>query len=160
MSEDKTEHSQKKVDIYRDTPIRYLGYSNEVGEAFRSIIGAKLVWSTYGLATAYVLADTFSKTKEMYNETKHHKMQLKKTIYVASDTLIWQMFASVIIPGFTINRTCALVNLILEKNKVFPSSIRKWVVTSIGLATIPFIIRPIDNLVDDVLDVTLRKLSP
>ena len=25
----------KEVDIYRDTPVRFLGYANEVGESFR-----------------------------------------------------------------------------------------------------------------------------
>ena len=26
------------VDIYRDTPVRLLGYANEVGEAFRALV--------------------------------------------------------------------------------------------------------------------------
>ena len=34
MSEDKT----AEVDIYRDTPVRLLGYANEVGEAFRALV--------------------------------------------------------------------------------------------------------------------------
>ena len=29
-----------EVDIYRDTPVRLLGYANEVGEAFRALVGA------------------------------------------------------------------------------------------------------------------------
>ena len=28
----------KEVDIYRDTPVRLLGYANEVGEAFRALV--------------------------------------------------------------------------------------------------------------------------
>ena len=27
-----------EVDIYRDTPVRFLGYANEVGEAFRALV--------------------------------------------------------------------------------------------------------------------------
>jgi hypothetical protein len=27
-----------EVDIYRDTPVRLLGYANEVGEAFRALV--------------------------------------------------------------------------------------------------------------------------
>ena len=27
-----------EVDIYRDTPLRYAGYANEVGEAFRALV--------------------------------------------------------------------------------------------------------------------------
>uniref|UniRef100_A0A1Y1KBC9 Mitochondrial fission process protein 1 n=1 Tax=Photinus pyralis TaxID=7054 RepID=A0A1Y1KBC9_PHOPY len=55
-----------EIDIYRDTPIRYLGYANEIGEAFRSMIGPKWVAVTYGVATTYVLADTASKTKDAH----------------------------------------------------------------------------------------------
>ena len=29
------EEDNKEVDIYRDTPVRFLGYANEVGESFR-----------------------------------------------------------------------------------------------------------------------------
>lgn len=42
------------------------GYANEVGEAFRSIIGTKWVNVTYGIATLYVLADTGHKSVESY----------------------------------------------------------------------------------------------
>ena len=31
-------HPDLAVDIYRDTPVRYLGYANEVGEAFRALV--------------------------------------------------------------------------------------------------------------------------
>ena len=29
------EEDKKVVDLYRDTPVRFLGYANEVGESFR-----------------------------------------------------------------------------------------------------------------------------
>lgn len=47
--------------------IIFSGYANEVGEAFRSIIGSKWVTVSYGIATAYVIADTVHKTKNMHN---------------------------------------------------------------------------------------------
>lgn len=77
----------KELDLYRQTPVRYLGkitiklitdatgqkhlkllagYSNEVGEAFRSIIGSKWVNFTYAVATVYVLADTTDKSIKSY----------------------------------------------------------------------------------------------
>ena len=62
---------------WRDTPLRYLGYANEVGEAFRALMHVRYVeylyfrvelifhdrWvrATYGVASAYVLADTYDK---------------------------------------------------------------------------------------------------
>ena len=41
------------ADIWRDTPLRYMGYANEVGEAFRPLF-PKLVRPSYGVAFAYV----------------------------------------------------------------------------------------------------------
>lgn len=81
----------------------------------------------------------------------------KKTVFVAIDTLTWQMLASVVIPGFTINRVCAGAGFLLTK---VPKVNRKWCVTAIGLSVIPFIIKPIDDFVDKVLDETLRKYAP
>lgn len=96
----------------------------------------------------------------LFQSNLNEKNHLKKVIYTTTDTLVWQMLASVIIPGFTINRVCALSNLLLKKSEKLPKNTRRWVVTGIGLATIPFIIKPIDDLVDYVLDESIRKLQP
>lgn len=81
----------------------------------------------------------------------------KKTAFVAIDTLTWQMLASVVFPGVTINRICAASGFLLKR---VPSVARKWTVTAIGLTAIPFIIRPIDDFVDVILDGSLRKFAP
>ncbi|XP_017769197.1 PREDICTED: mitochondrial fission process protein 1 [Nicrophorus vespilloides] len=143
-------------DLYRDTPVRYLGYANEVGEAFRKIIGGKWVAATYGVATLYVLADTYDKSSKCHDGGA----ATKKVVYTAADTLLWQMLASVAIPGLTINRVCAASAYLLKNNKNLGKMPKKWAVTAIGLATIPIIIKPIDHMVDTVLDNTFRKLSP
>ena len=56
---------EKEIDIYRDTPVRLLGYANEVGEAFRALVNVKAVYASYGLASAYVLADTYDKASKV-----------------------------------------------------------------------------------------------
>jgi len=45
--------------------IFFLGYANEVGEAFRPSIHVSWVRLSYGIASAYVLADTLDKTLKM-----------------------------------------------------------------------------------------------
>lgn len=40
------------------------GYANEVGEAFRSLVPAAVVWLSYGVASSYVLADAIDKGKK------------------------------------------------------------------------------------------------
>ena len=59
-----------EVDIYRDTPVRFLGYANEVGEAFRALVHVNWVRFSYGVASAYVLADTYDKVR-CTNYLKH-----------------------------------------------------------------------------------------
>jgi hypothetical protein len=49
-----------KVDIFRDTWVRYIGYANEVGESFRPLF-PRLVAPTYIAAFGYVLGDANSK---------------------------------------------------------------------------------------------------
>jgi fission process protein 1 len=81
----------------------------------------------------------------------------RKVIVAGVDTLIWQSFASVIIPGITINRLCAGSLFVLKKTTKLPKTPRKWITTAIGLVSIPFIIKPIDRLVDYAMDDTFRK---
>jgi fission process protein 1 len=57
---------KKEVDWFRDSPLRLTGYANEVGEAFRSQMHVRWVWASYGVASAYVLADTAHKASLAY----------------------------------------------------------------------------------------------
>lgn len=43
----------------------FSGYANEVGEAFRALTPLWFVRSTYGVSSAYVVADTYDKAKRM-----------------------------------------------------------------------------------------------
>ena len=65
MSEQEPE---KEYDIYRDSLLRYCGYANEVGEAFRAQTAHMTykgfngpVSLTYAIATAYCAADALDK---------------------------------------------------------------------------------------------------
>ena len=88
----------------------------------------------------------------MNDSKKYHQ------VFIAGiDTLIWQSFASVIVPGITINRVCALSLYMLKYRTKLPAKAQKLITTGIGLACIPFIVKPIDLLVDFVMDETFRK---
>ncbi len=52
-------------DLWRETPLRYLGYANELGESFRSIV-PRFVKPSYGLAFGYVLCDTVDKVYKVH----------------------------------------------------------------------------------------------
>ena len=68
------------------------------------------------------------------------------------ETLVWQGLASVVIPGYTINRVCALSHLLLVRQRMLRHQLgspvlRRWTVTAVGLGCIPLIIQPIDRCV-------------
>ncbi|CAM9999152.1 unnamed protein product, partial [Laminaria digitata] len=59
--EEGEEGEEGEVDIFRDTALRYMGYANEVGEAFRPLIPGFAVVVSYAVAIAYVSADAVAK---------------------------------------------------------------------------------------------------
>lgn len=152
------EKPSKTVDIYRDTWVRLLGYANEVGESFRALVPVSLVWGSYAVATAYVTADAVDKGKKAAVAHGDNPGKTTQVAVAVVDTFVWQALASVIIPGFTINRVCAASLFLLGRTTKWPLPVRKWTTTAIGLSTIPFIITPIDRSVDFLLDSSLRKV--
>ena len=138
------------MDIYRDTPLRYLGYANELAECFRYI----LPWSIkvgYTLAFSYVFADTLDKAKKQY-EMAGNKFS-RRLFVQTGDVFIWQILASVCLPGYVIHQLVKVSKMILPMT----GAIGHFGPTVIGLASIPFIVHPIDNFVDFVMDNTYRK---
>jgi fission process protein 1 len=149
-----------EVDIFRDTPVRFLGYANEVGEAFRSLVSKTIVHGSYAVAFGYVFMDVIDKARKtlrIENE-KRSISPYNQTSKVGVDCFVWQTFASVLIPGFTINRICFTSLLLL--NKVNKNNLRfnKILTTAIGLGSIPIIIHPIDHFCHQVMDKTLRPV--
>ena len=62
-----SESEKQEVDIFRDTPLRYAGYCNEVGESFRYIFPGFVVPS-YIVSFGYCFADTFDKGSKQYKK--------------------------------------------------------------------------------------------
>ena len=109
--------------IFRSPPLRFLGYANEVGEAFRPLVPPPFVISTYIIAGVYVLCDcgniyklasegnAIKEDDEEVSEIEllptHHSHKLESKIISPKiqsvDAIIWQSLASVMIPGITIN---------------------------------------------------------
>ncbi|KAJ8711245.1 hypothetical protein PYW07_008487 [Mythimna separata] len=142
------------VDIWRDTWVRYLGYANEVGESFRPMVSRNVVRGSYAVAFGYTVADTVDKSYKAHKRGDGpHAVVIE-----AGDALIWQTLASVAIPGYVINRLCYFSTEILRKYSKVPRKTRNWVAVGVGLASIPFIVRPIDNTTTWFMDNTYRKL--
>lgn len=85
------EKKEKRRDIYMEMPVRALGYTNEVGEALRPVIG-KWAWASWVPAIAYIgsdVADKYSQD-EYGNQVPSGERAAKQ--------LSNQLLASVILP--------------------------------------------------------------
>jgi fission process protein 1 len=148
----KTAASKKPVDLYRETPLRYLGYANEVGESFAAFLPNWGVPASYAVAATYVMMDTIDKTKKKYDETN----DLDEAGKVAIDTCTWQMLASVFWPGSFIRLVVAASTPHQFQGFVFKEL--DYVPTIIGLLTIPLIVKPIDEAVDRIMKNSVSKI--
>jgi mitochondrial fission process protein 1 len=176
--------------IFRDTPLRYLGYANEVGESFRSQFPRGVVPS-YLIAATYCGADAIRAGWLEYQQQQQQQhgqdkggprggvgaadttkpMALSTTTTMMTttlDTLVWQLLASVLIPGATINGVVRIAKLAVgglnnSHNHTTTTSTttaagfaQRWIPTTIGLLAIPLIVHPIDRAVDYIMDETIR----
>ena len=85
--------SRGDPDRLRTGFIRYAGYANEVGEAFRPLVPRAAVNASYVAASGYVVADAAWRANTLPTSSPR-----SPSVEVV-DTLIWQGLASVIIPG-------------------------------------------------------------
>eukprot|EP00056_Hartaetosiga_gracilis_P008152 m.116674 g.116674 ORF g.116674 m.116674 type:complete len:198 (-) comp12861_c0_seq4:1134-1727(-) len=144
-------------DVFRDTPVRYFGYANELGEAFKALVPRAAYFASYGVAAVYVLGDASHKgTKEFEKSSGVHgsnpTLEAGKAVV---DTTIWQGLASVAIPGFIINKVVSTVSTVSRRNLSNPIA-RRFLPTTMGLACIPFIVGPVDTAVDHFMDNLFR----
>ncbi|GAB5367696.1 hypothetical protein AAMO2058_001253100 [Amorphochlora amoebiformis] len=157
MSAQLSEKTGGEVDLYRDTNVRYLGYANELGEAFRPLINVNIVRLSYGISSMYVLADTYDKVQKA--DKKYAKapprVRTAEKVEAGVDTCLWQALASVIIPGFTIHQVVHWSKSALLKVKA-PKPAITTIPTLLGLGAIPFIVHPIDGAVHWGMDNTTR----
>lgn len=144
----------KPTDIFRDSLLRYAGYANELGEAFRHQL-PKLVAPSYGVAGLYVLGDALDKG----NKRLEAGGSTLDVAYQGLDVLLWQSLASVAIPGLVVNRTVSTARFCLHHARA-PPSLLLWAPTALGLGVIPWIVRPIDDAVDTLMDSTFRAWFP
>ena len=158
-----------RYNIFRDSPLRYMGYCNEIGESFRYQF-PRFVVPSYILSFGYVGADALttgyreycsedtSKNNNNNNNNKETKTSREYRAGIATfDTLLWQSLASVLIPGLAINVIVRASRFAVARSPLtLPTLASKWLPTAAGIGSIPLIIHPIDSFVDFTLDNSTR----
>lgn len=144
---DDVHKDEQSYDIFRDSPLRYLGYANEVGESFRYQY-PKFVTPSYILAFGYCFADAMTSGYETYHQQQQPQQKQQKTkkkenddvvvstsplfdaTIATADTLIWQSLASVTIPGFTINMIVRACRFVVQQQQQSSSSLSQKITRS------------------------------
>jgi len=145
------------IDIYRDSPLRFLGYANEVGEAFRPLVPVELVYFSYFAAISYILADTVDKGRKGA-AVGGGSAALRGTLG-ALDTFSWQMLASVLFPSYIINRSVCYLDG-MQGLGALPELLQaSWLPTVVGLILIPLIILPLDVLAHFTMNSSFRRAA-
>ena len=122
---------KEEYDPLRDGPLRYLGYANELGEAFAAWLPPGGVPLSYAVAISYVLFDTWDKYRRTLADAQAKlggralppgldRARLAGIIGAERglDTLVWQLIASVAAPGYTIHTVVALAGAALDAAEV------------------------------------------
>jgi len=140
-----------------ETPVRYLAFSNDVGEVLRNVIGNKLAGLSWVVTIGYSLSDVFYSSYRMNKRT----LDNKKVVTEAIDVFLWQFFASILITPFVLKGGCICLEKFLHKAK-FASHLHPYVrkfaphtITLVG--GIPSIVPYGDQFVDDVMDKYYRQ---
>jgi fission process protein 1 len=140
----------KNVDPYRETSLRYMGYANELGEAFTSYLPDWGLPASYCVAASYVMFDTIDKGQKAYDAAEEEDKVID-TLRISTETMTWQMLASVFWPG-------SIIRVIVNMADHMAGNDHQFLPTLVGLAAIPLIIKPIDTTVDKLMETSISKV--
>ena len=140
----------KNVDPYRETSLRYMGYANELGEAFTSYLPEWGLPASYCVAASYVMFDTIDKGQKAFDAAEEED-KFTDTLRISTETLTWQMLASVFWPG-------SIIRVIVNMAAHMAGNEHQFLPTLVGLAAIPLIVKPIDTTVDKLMETSISKV--
>ena len=140
----------KSVDPYRETSLRYMGYANELGEAFTSYLPEWGLPASYCVAASYVMFDTIDKGQKAFDAAEEEE-KITDTLRISMETLTWQMLASVFWPG-------SIIRVIVNMAAHMSGDDHQYLPTLVGLAAIPLIVKPIDTTVDKLMETSISKV--
>lgn len=124
-------------------------YASEVGESFRPVVHNLFVRSMYGISIGYVLFDIAGRTYCVHDQGKE-----AMSIF-AFDTTLFHLMASLIFPALVIHKIVSISSKMVKK-RVNNVKIKAWLPAAIALASVPFIIEPIDHITEFILDKGVR----
>lgn len=159
-----------RFDFLRDTPLRYLGYANEVVEAgeevFKAFLGktagGKIYRGAYKLSDIYLGADVVDKGRRAYElaEGWPQHIRIENSLLEGLGAGIFQYFSSYKLPPMAVRYTRLGVQKLMDKIAYSTDKIPKigkmrlFLPAFASIAIVPFIAHPIDKLVHRTMELT------
>lgn len=136
--------------------MRYIAYSSDIGESMRPVLSPQLVNMSYGVAIAYVLADTGIEVRR-----KHHiGYDSDVLIGTAAHRLVFHAAVSLALPAVIIHTAVHQSHKWLDRPmfEAMPR-VHRYGPTAVGLAIIPFL--PIlDHPAEHILEIAFDRAWP
>lgn len=139
---------------------RLLTYSSEVGESGRPVMHRNIVRGLYSLSFGYVgldIAHFYAKTAKQVGDTQIEVagIPMAEKNVLTADRAAWHSMASFAFP------TLAIHSIVKHSKKTLIRTGMRYphiAAPVLGLVSIPFIIHPIDEVTDWIMDNTVRRL--
>ncbi len=146
------------TDIYRDTPVRYTGYSNEVGLAVKTAgrLGSMMLLPSFFISGGYAIMDAISKYRSTQKAAKQVGNISQKEIQFDAkasgiEALLFHGLATIGIPSIVLLGVEKIAHKLLHNTKNQASFFIKHGPTFAKLLTIPLIVKPIDHFTEKLL---------
>lgn len=138
--------SEKPYNVLRDSPLRYLGFTNDVGEALRGVIPPWAVWSTYGVTGAYALGDVAQLAWREHRRGAGWPAVHRQLV----DSAVFHGLATVAVTPLIIAGACRAIKAVVPN--ALPGWARRFGPSAVGIALIPLIVPPTDRYVEHLIE--------
>ncbi|XP_055861647.1 mitochondrial fission process protein 1-like isoform X1 [Biomphalaria glabrata] len=135
------------TDTFLELPLRLAGYGYGYNEAAKYAVDYERLLIT--MANLYIFCHVGFKAFEANDITS--------AALICLDTLVFHLIASVVVPLFTGNIVRSLVHELMHNIRASPR-LHRWAPVIIVVAVLIIISRPLDNVVNKIMDATLRKV--
>ncbi|XWV26898.1 mitochondrial 18 KDa protein [Tupanvirus soda lake] len=136
---------------------RMASYASDVGEATRGTLPGIFVNTMYAVTISYIGSDLYFKwrdNKQLRTLPKEENNALTPFQKYMGYHTLWHTQASLLFPTMTIH---TIVNLVRESSKKLSwinPKVNRFLPAGIALASIPFLIEPLDKLADITMKYT------
>eukprot|EP01101_Sappina_pedata_P002852 TRINITY_DN13069_c0_g1_i1.p1 TRINITY_DN13069_c0_g1~~TRINITY_DN13069_c0_g1_i1.p1 ORF type:complete len:206 (+),score=4.21 TRINITY_DN13069_c0_g1_i1:43-618(+) len=144
--------SPLKKEDHSSAAIRYLAYTNDVGEAFRPIVPLTIVRLAYAISWSYIIGDIVLEGRKE-TQKGSSRNEVSRTV---SERAVFQTLASMALPALTIHTQVALFGIVFKRVGRY----QYWGPTISGLVLIPILPVLYDRPVEYITQKVFNNLWP